>query len=169
MVMTAILVRVDMATLKNYQKDSFLLEDKLYDEGADEDDEVLNLGKSWDGIIYLLTSGAAMNELGARQNQVFYKIFKSETVVDEKQDFGSGPAHYLDSDTVREIYNKICDLSTAQLTSRFDAEKMTQAAIYPAIWKEKYSLTYLLDSFDTLRLFYKQAIDNEQVIISVIV
>ena len=48
------LLRVTKTELEEYLKDSSLLEDKIYDVET-ENENLVDIDKSWDGIIFLLT------------------------------------------------------------------------------------------------------------------
>ena len=55
-------LRVSSAELEEYLKDSSLLENRIYDEECeDEDPNMIDIDKSWDGIIFLLTGQSFEN------------------------------------------------------------------------------------------------------------
>ena len=55
--MTCTLLRVTKNELNEYLNDSSLLEDRIHDndESEDENENLIDIDKSWDGIIFLLT------------------------------------------------------------------------------------------------------------------
>ena len=163
MSMIANFLRVADKELEEYKKDSQLLEDRIYND--DNDPNFIEIGKSWDGIIYLLTGDNAENATGELLNIIF-----SGQLIDEEQDLGYGPAHYLKSEQVKEMNKKISGIGIEELRQRFKPDEMTNLEVYPWIWEEgEMAFEYLFDNFEELRKFYSAASENDQAIISAII
>jgi len=162
--MTVTFLRVSKDELKEYLENSELLEKRAFNDDIYEDDNFLDIGKSWDGISFLLTgsgAGAASGELS--------KIIFSEQFIDEEQDMGYGPAHYVNFDEVKSLNDKISKMRVEELREKFDAGKMTRLGIYPNVWERgEEEFSYLIEYFKKLQAFYKKAANENQAIISMI-
>ena len=160
--MIATLLRVSDQQLEHYRADSRALEDRIYAEDAEPDPCTLNLDKTWDGIIYLLTGASAQHATGALRQVLF-----SGQLVDATQDFGYGPAHFLRRPQVAYFHEQLSRISTEDLRRRFDPGEMTRAEVYPMIWEEGTpALDYLLGAFVRLRDFYSLAAAHGQAVVS---
>jgi hypothetical protein len=125
----------------------------------DEDEERLNdIDKAWEGIIYLL-SGQGLSADNGPVKDLSRVIFSGQ-VVDEEQELGMGPAHYLTPAQVKEAAEELAQLTDEQLRSRYEIHAMTKAGIYPNIWDDDNSLEYLLDNIEVLKVFYKTAAED---------
>lgn len=155
------LFRVTPAELEVYLKDSALLTDKLY-EGEAANENLVDIDKSWDGILFLLTGQSL-----ATADHHLVSILFSEQLIDEEQDFGYGPAHYLTAGQVAELNNEIATITVADLKQRFNPEKMKALEIYPAIWDEgPDAFDYVADGFFTLQKVFATATKNGEAIIT---
>lgn len=160
--MIANFLRVSESELNDYLKDSSLLEDNIYND--EENSNLTDIDKSWGGILFLLT-GQGVEEL----EHPLTRILFSGELIDEDQDLGYGPAHYLTVLEVKEIYNEISKITPEELRERYDAEKMEQLGIYPNIWDDnEESVDYLLDSYNDVLEVYSEAVKNNQAIIAFI-
>lgn len=159
------LLRVTNAELEAYLKDSSLLENSIYEEESEEGNPNLtDIDKSWNGILFLLT-GQSLEDI----DHPLARVFFSRQVIDEEQDLGYGPGHYLTSAQVKEVNAEIANLTTEEMKSRYDAKKMTELDVYPSIWDEgDDAATYLLDYFNTVKEVYAQASKNGEAIITFI-
>ncbi|MGB0870595.1 MAG: YfbM family protein [Flavobacteriales bacterium] len=157
-------LRIESDQLNIYKEDSSKLEDRIYNDEIDNDPNFIDIDKSWDGIIFLLTGQNVENASGE-----MLKIIFSGNLIDEEQDLGYGPAHYLNSNEVTELNFKLKQINMEELKAKFDANKMKQIGVYPDIWDEGASaMEYLIDYFEDLRNFYSEAALNKQAIISVL-
>ncbi len=164
--MIATLLRVPKHELDHYLKDSSELEEILYGgEFGDHDHEVIDLDKAWDGIIFLLT-GQSVETVD--EKNPFLKIFFSNQIINEGQDFGSGPAHYLLPNQVKQINEMLSKLTLEQLVFKFNPKKMHTLGVYPNIWDGDEAFDYLWDNFETLQIFYTYAAKENHAIISVV-
>jgi len=159
--MIANLLRVTKSELEGYLKDSSLLEDKIYDDET-ENENLVDIDKSWDGIIFLLTGQSLAT---AEHNLV--RILFSGQIIDEEQDLGYGPAHYLTPENVAELNNEISKITTADLKQKFNPEKMNELEVYPTIWDEgDDAFDYVADGFSTLQNVFADATKNGEAIIT---
>lgn len=155
------LLRVTKSELQEYLKNSSLLEEKIYDDET-ENENLVDIDKSWDGIIYLLTEQSLAT---AEHNLV--KVLFSGQLISEEQDLGYGPAHYLTPEQVAELNNEISAIKIDDLKEKFDPEKMNKLEIYPAIWDEgDDAFDYVADGFLTLQNVFAHATKNGEAIIT---
>ncbi|QQT28262.1 YfbM family protein [Sphingobacterium spiritivorum] len=160
--MIANLLRVTTSELEAYLKDSSLLEDSIYNDEEDTEN-LVDIDKSWDGIIFLLTGQSLAT---AKHNLV--RILFSGQIIDEEQDLGYGPAHYLTAEQVAELNGEISAITIADLKQRFNPEKMNELEIYPIIWDEgDDAFDYLADGFLTLQNVFAEATKNKEAIITI--
>ena len=155
------LLRVTKSELEEYLSDSSLLEDKIYDE-ENENENLVDIDKSWDGIIFLLTGQSLQT---AEHNLV--RVLFSGQLVDEEQDLGYGPAHYLTPEQVSDLNNEISSITITELKERFNPQKMTELEVYPTIWDEgDDAFEYVADGFSTLQNTFAEATRNGEAIIT---
>lgn len=154
------LLRVPAAQLETYKTDSKLLTDRIYGD-TENDDAMLNIDKSWAGILFLLT-GQALEE----NNHPLMKVFFSGQHVDEAADLGYGPAEYLLPSEVKELSAALSIETVETLTEKFDAARMSELGIYPDIWQEEGALYYLLAFFMEIESFYSVAAVQDEAIIT---
>ena len=155
------LLRVTKTELSAYLQDSSLLEDSIYDEDS-ENDKLVDIDKSWDAIIFLLTG----QSFATSQHNLARVLFSGQ-LIDEEQDLGYGPAHYLNPEQVAELNNEISHISMADLKERFDAKKMTELEVYPAIWDdEEEAFDYVAEEFLTVQNVFAEATKNGEAIIT---
>jgi len=155
------LLRVSETELEDYLKDSSLLEDQIY-EDEKENENLVDIDKSWDGIIFLLTGQSLMT---ADHNLV--RVLFSGQLIDEEQDLGYGPAHYLTPEQVLELNNEISTLTVSDLKQRYNPDKMTELEVYPTIWNEgDDAFDYILEGFLTLQNVFSEASKKGEVIIT---
>jgi len=157
------LLRVSESELEAYLKDSSLLADRIYDDESETADEnLVDIDKTWDGILFLLTGQNIENI-----NHPLAKVLFSGQLIDEEQDLGYGPAHYLTPKQVKELNNQISKITVADLKQKFDPNKMTELKVYPMIWEEgDDAFEYVADGFSTLQNIYAEAAKNGEGIIT---
>jgi hypothetical protein len=155
------MLRVSDEELEMYKNDSELLMDRVYEQESDEDDPALTyLDKAWDGIHFLLTGATIDNA-----NHPLTKIFVNEQILDEEQDMGYGPAMYLTPEEVVEIHQQLEIITMDAFKQRFDANKMTDAGIYPNIWNDSDALDYLEEKFIVLKNTFSIAANKQDAMI----
>jgi len=157
------LLRVTKTELEEYLKDSSLLENRIYPEDDVEDPNLVDIDKSWDGIIFLLTGQNFDNSI-----HPLAKVFFSGQIVDEEQDLGYGPGQYLTPEQVKELNEEISKISIEELSKKYDAKKMTELKVYPNIWENEDEVNYLTEYFQTIQEVYAEASKNDEAIITFI-
>jgi hypothetical protein len=161
-------LRVGREELDSYLEDSSLLENRVYNEEIGEDPCLLDIDKAWDGIIYLLTGKGSMKTDYSDKNGLHGIIFSGQ-IIDEDQDLGYGPAHYLTPPQVSGINDILSKESRDSLFSRFNPSGLTAQEVYPVIWDEgNEAFEYLYIHFVELQNFYSQAAKENQAIITFI-
>ncbi|WP_262150102.1 YfbM family protein [Chryseobacterium foetidum] len=157
------LLRVTNSELENYLKDSTLLEAVIYEDES-ENENLTDIDKAWEGIIFLLTGeGIASSE--HRLTRVLF----SGQLIDEDQDLGYGPAHFLKPDEVLELHYEISKITIEDLKQRFNPEKMSEEGIYPEIWEEgEDAFDYLAEEFVAVQKTFAKAAQNSEAIITFI-
>jgi hypothetical protein len=157
--MIANLLRVTTTELETYLQDSSLLEERIYDENATEDRNLNDVDKAWDGIIFLLTGQNIQNA-----DHPLVQVLFSGQLIDEEQDLGYGPGHYLTPDQVKDLSDQISKITTEDLKKKYNSKKMNELDVYP-IWDED-SFDYLAENFKLLQQIYAEAANNDQAIIT---
>jgi len=155
------LLRVSKSELEDFLKDSSLLEKKIYDDETGNGN-LADIDKSWDGIIFLLTGQG----LATAEHNLLRVLFSGQ-IIDEEQDLGYGPAHYLTPEQVDELNNEISIITLTDLKQKFNPEKMTELEVYPSIWDEgDDAFDYLADGFTTLQNVFASAAKNGEAVIT---
>lgn len=157
------LLRVKESELEEYLRDSTLLEAIIYKDESDNEN-LTDIDKAWEGIIFLLTGeGIAGSE------DRLTRILFSGQLIDEEQDLGYGPAHFLKPDEVLELCEEISKITIEDLKQRFDPEKMSEEGIYPEIWEEgEDAFNYLAEEFIAVQKTFAEAAHNGEAIITFI-
>jgi hypothetical protein len=160
------LFRVTPKDLEEILKDSSQLENKVDSEDSDSMNDLLGIDKSWEAIFYLLT-GHPVAEIEDAKPPLSWALFSGQ-IVDEEQDMGYGPAHYLTSEQVKQLNKELDMITSDHLRRKYDGKKMNAAGIYPQVWDEPESLDYVLDNFEQLKAFYKTAERENKAVITFI-
>lgn len=155
------LLRVTPAELEAYRKDSTQLENRIYADA--ENPNLVDIDKAWDGIMFLLT-GQNLENLDHPLAGVLF----SGQLVDEDQDLGYGPAHYVTPEQVQELHAAISVITTDELRRKFDAKKMAELEIYPNVWEHEDTPDYLIEYFETIQEVYATAAQNGEAVITFI-
>lgn len=168
MSMIANFLRVSQDELDAFLNDSSLLEDRIYNEESDESN-LLDIDKSWDGIIYLLT-GSGLQNVDLSDDSGLHKIIFSGQLIDPEQDLGYGPAHYLTPEEVKNVSKSLSGISKENLYSKYNPSDMAAQEVYPIIWEEEgdEAFDYLYSYFEDLKEFYEQAAKENQAVISIL-
>ncbi|OYU95370.1 MAG: hypothetical protein CFE21_09475 [Bacteroidetes bacterium B1(2017)] len=157
-------LRVSKSDLEEYLADSSKLEDRVYNEETDSDDNLVYIDKSWEGIFFLLTGTGIGNSVKATAPLRWILIAPQE--IDPDQDLGYGPACYTSIEQTKEIHNALNKITLDELKNRYNSEAMMELSVYPEIWNDLDALEYLLDNYIVLKEFYeKAALENQAVII----
>lgn len=78
----------------------------MYNESDEPDDALIDIDKTWDGIIFLLTGHGI-----ASAASPLVRVLFSGQLIDEEQDLGYGPTHYLTPEEVVELSNEISTIT----------------------------------------------------------
>ncbi|MFD2554786.1 YfbM family protein [Sphingobacterium tabacisoli] len=156
-------LRVDQKLLESFLQDSKALVDVVYSKKESDDYALLDLDKAWEGIFYLVTGSSLADAFTNELPQL--PLLFGPSQIDPELDMGYGPATFTTPEQTKEMYNIIKDLSRDELTSRFDSDKMFEQDLYPDIWDDENALEYLLDFFEDLKGFYKDAVENNQAMV----
>jgi hypothetical protein len=156
------LLRVSGSELEAYLKDSSLLENRIYNNESEEADaNLIDIDKSWEGILFLLTGQSL-----ATLNHPLGKVLFSDQEIDNDQDLGYGPALYLTAEQVKEVDAELSKISDDELRARYNPTKMIELGIYPEIWEEEGILDYLFEYFKDVRNTYATAAKNDEAVIT---
>jgi hypothetical protein len=160
------LLRVTKSELDEYLKDSSLLEDNIYKEETEEGNpNLVNIDKAWDGLIFLLTGQGV-----SHADHPLVQVLFSGQIIDEEQDLGYGPAHYLTPTQVADLNSQIGKITTKELKEKYDPKKMMQLEVYPTMWEEDgdEAFDYLNEYFVNIQQVYAEATKNGEAIITFI-
>ncbi|RYZ89029.1 MAG: DUF1877 family protein [Proteobacteria bacterium] len=157
------LLRVTEHELEGYLTDSSLLEDVVFAEVKGGNSKLVEIDKAWDGIVYLLTGQGI-----AKANHPLLRVLFSGQFIDEEQDLGYGPAHYLTPEQVATLNTEISKITVEYLRKSYDPKKMMELQIYPLIWEQEgdEAFTYLAENFNNLQRVYSDAATNGEAIIT---
>jgi hypothetical protein len=159
--MVACMASLSSETLGELQKNPDLIEEYLFpDDGDSEPPNYIDLDKAWHGIHYLLTGQADGGELPQSLAVVGGEEFGPEV--------GYGPARFLTAPEVKSVAAVLANLPAQSLASRFDPNDMAAKQIYPdGIWVRdgKEALDYVLDNYQQLKTFYREAAERGDAVI----
>lgn len=156
------LIRVDESTLHSFLEDSSHLEAML--DREELHDRMIDIDKAWDGILFLLTGSS----IAGCTEHPMSRIFFSGQAIDERQDFGYGPAHYLRPRQVAELQAMLAAIEPATLQARFSPALMTEEEVYPS-WDTGDEADGLIEAFTQVQGFYADAAQRGEAIISLLV
>lgn len=160
------LFRVTTKDLEAILNDSSILEDKVYSEDSNSLNDLLDIDKSWEAIFFLLT-GRPLAEFEDATPPLSWSLFSGQ-VIDEAQDMGYGPAHYITVDQVKQLNIELGKITIEELRRKYDGKKMNEDGIYPEVWDQPESLDYVLENFELLRDFYRTAERENKAVITFI-
>jgi hypothetical protein len=149
------LFRVTTKDLEEILNDSSLLESKVCSEDSNSMKDLLEIDKSWEAIFYLLT-GHPVAEIEDAKPPLSWSLFSGQ-IIDEDQDMGYGPAHFITIEQVKQLNKELDKITGDDIRQKYDGKKMNDVGIYPEIWDEPESLNYILDNFELLKEFYRTA------------
>ena len=155
------LMRVSYSELEEYLKESSLFEKRLDEALENDDPNMIDIDKSWDGINFLLTGSI----VGDSDNPL-EKVLFSMQYIDVNQDLGYGPANYVTPSQVKELNEIISKISSEDLSKKYDSKKMAELELYPNAWDELDMQSYLMDNFKSVQDIYAIAAKNDQAIIT---
>jgi hypothetical protein len=134
----------------------------VFDVTDSEDEEslgkFLDIDKSWHAIHFLLNNDAWDGDYP------LHNAVLGGTEIGE--DLGYGAAHYLTPEEVQETSNALSQISEQRFLSRFDADKLNKAEIYPQGWRgDKQEVEYLRGNFLDLVGFFKEAANADEAMV----
>jgi hypothetical protein len=163
--MISILIRVTNEQLEDFLENSARLEEYVNSEDMENNETKLDLDKSWDGINYILTNHG-IRTIQAAIPPLSWVIFSGQEL-DVEQDMGYGPAQYLKTEQVTEVYRELAKISRAEFRNKYDHSKMNDNEVYPSGWQDSDDeKDYLADNFEELKKFYSKAVQERQAIIT---
>jgi hypothetical protein len=165
MSMIGVLVRVTKDQLKAFREDSSLFETYVDDEEIFKSERYLDIDKSWEAMLYLLTGHtiATLDELTPPLGLFFF----SNQLLDEEQDMGYGPAHYLNPDQVKTVHQALSNISESDFISKYDAGQLNENNVYHESWENgEDDKEYLTTHFQQLKKFYSSAAREQEAIIT---
>lgn len=156
-------LRVTKEELENYLADSTLLENRVYDAENQNDNNLIDIDKAWEGLFFILTdkSVATAEEASAPLKW----ILTTQQEIDSDQDMGYGPATYTTIEQTNELANALNEISVDELRNKYNGKLMMEMGIYPNIWDNNESLEYLIENFSTLKNFYNKASTENQAVV----
>ncbi|USB32988.1 YfbM family protein [Paenibacillus sp. YPG26] len=117
----------------------------------DEEDEGLDLDKSWHAIHFLLNGSAWEGEA-----PLFNVILGGKEV---GEDLGYGKTRYLTNKEVQEVTLTLVNITEEDLKQRFDAAVMNELEIYPFDdWSGDEEMDYVLSYYTDLKEYYMEAV-----------
>jgi hypothetical protein len=144
---------VSEETLARLRADEDLIEEFLYpDDGESEPENYIDLDKAWHGLHYLLTGEADGGKLPLSLAVIGGEEFGPEV--------GYGPARFLSAIQVAQVAKALESITVESLSAKFDPQDMERKQIYPdVIWGRDgaEALDYLLENYEQLEVFYRDA------------
>lgn len=145
----------DEETIKKIRQGEILVEDLIYNEEDNVDEEVtLDIDKAWHAIHFTLTGEI---DEGNKDNILLKVVLGGKPVNDE--DVGYSPAMLITADEVKEINNEIKGISEEDFHSKFNVKDMAKNKIYTIIEDEDEDgmFEYVWGHFESLKDFYSKA------------
>lgn len=161
MTMKAKFIRLKDSELQECLKNSSILEKRIRNR-TNPCPTLADIDRAWDGIIFLLTGNNCDHT-----DSPLIKIIFSGQHIDDNQDLGCGPVHYLTPKQVIELNEKISNIHVKDLKPRFNYQRMNQLNVYPGRWDgEEDTFEYLANEFKNLQKIFSTATKNEEAIVS---
>lgn len=154
--MNANFLELSAAQAEQLIQNSSGIADFIYSDDVQESDKLLNLDKAWHGLHYLLTGSDWEGEEPLRS------VVLGGSEIGE--DIGYGSARLIDKEKVEDISRALNELSSDELTARFDLGAMENLGIY-GIGDED-DLEWLLDAFCDIKALYNEAASNGNPVIT---
>ena len=145
----------DEETIKKIRQGELAVEDLIYDENDDVDEEkALDIDKAWHAIHFTLTG--ELNE--GDGDDILTKLMFGGTPVND-EDVGYGPALEITTEEVKEINSAIKNISQEEFRAKFSVSEMLENDIYPVIDEENEDefFEYVWANFEELKRFLGKA------------
>jgi hypothetical protein len=108
--------------------------------------ERLDIQKAWHGLHFLLAGSIDLSPEPLGQ-----AILGGTEIGD---DTGYGPPRYHDAKAVVAIADALSSISPETLGSRYDAEALNAADVYPGGWEDEENRSWLIDAYTDVLAFY---------------
>lgn len=165
MSMIGVLVRVTKDQLKTFLEDSSLFEEYINNEEVHNSDRYLDIDKSWEAMLYLLT-GHTIDTVDQAPPPLGLFFFSGQ-LIDSAQDMGYGPAQYLNPDQVKAVHEALSRISEADFIKNYNASQMNEKNVYHSSWVDgEDDKDYLTTYFQQLKNFYASAASEQEAIIT---
>lgn len=162
--MIANYLRVSAEELESYKNDPGKLDERLYADDIDEDENFLDIDKSWEGLFFLLTGNPLATYENVSAPLVWLLVLPQELNPDE--DMGYGPATYTTAEQTKQLSNALQLISVEELGKKYNGKEMEEAGVYPDSWSEdETGFDYIKPYFVKLKAFYKKAAEAGQLMI----
>ncbi|TCL10126.1 uncharacterized protein DUF1877 [Shimia isoporae] len=151
MSMTMQIFAVPEDQLSAEQVNSFLRKN-LYGENA------LELEKEW----------AALDHMLPNFGKSAYSALRSGIPIGD--DWGYGPALAINSNEAKAFLEQVQAISKDEFAQNFSFDDLAQNDVYPPIWdrKDPDDKHFVVETYQQLREFTKEAVDNGQALLTVI-
>ena len=117
----------------------------------------LSVGKAWHGLHFLFAGS-----VGPNSTPVGQAILGG---VEIGEDTGYGSPRYLEVNATADIANALGQLREQEVRSRYDANAMNDADLYPSDWGEPENLEWLMQEFDRVRQFYSGVAERQNAVL----
>lgn len=125
--------------------------DLAYPEDGNYPLDALDIDKSWH-LIHFLLNGETWGGEGPLADAVLGGHELPDT------DAGYGPFRYLEPEEVKSTAEALAAVSSAVLWSRFDAQRVQDAEIYPTPWGgDEGDREYIEQNFEALKKYFSEA------------
>lgn len=156
-------LRVTEEELEDYLGDSSKLEERVYNDENPDDQNFIDVDKSWEGLFFMLTGQSLATSDEASAPLLWTLVPPQE--IDPDQDMGYGPATYTTVDQTKEVSAGLNKISLDEFKSRYNGKLMMEMGIYPEVWDEPECLDYLVEYFVLVKDFYNKATEDNQAVI----
>ena len=162
MSMTAGLIRVNDDELKSIIDGEVSLDAYLFPEDDVTPENICDIYKAWNGIMFLL------EKLADDDSSVLRRAVLGGTPFGENM--GYGPAMYISEEDVDEISKLLMNIDEAGLRGAFDPSEMAEADIYSFdAERAEEDLEFYVSHYSEMRTFYKIAAREKQSVIQYLV
>jgi hypothetical protein len=142
---------IDESIIQDVQTGRRLIEELLY-ESEIQDDDFLDIDKSWHAIHFLLC-----NDTWGGEKPLFNVVLGGTEI--NQEDVGYGPARFLSVLEVKDTYKAIESISEDDMKEKFDWKELNNSEIYPT-FRSNEEFGYVWGHFEELKEFFKKASDT---------
>ncbi len=132
--------------------------------------KVLDLDKNWEALNFLLTGCSLVDIAEMEAYPLLSQSIFGSKYIHEEVDLGYGPGSYITIEVIKSLDVALSKIISEELATNYDSDKMGEKGIYPNVWNDKKyeseNLQQLIESFEELKAFYKDAAANNHVVIS---